>query len=130
MSSPPKYLFQYEDMLMNWDYNLNQAKVKIFLNEYRVIRETPCGYWISKYSDALIHIDNNLYPEQRWVSKTSKKRFAYPTKHEALLNLKYRKQRQIKILERNLARAKSSLDLCLKELDFNRKEYYEKKNKT
>ena len=120
-ADPPTMLYRYEDVLLNWDYNTNQAKVKIYLEDYKMLRETPCGYWI----------DTSGYGKsyETWVSKTSKKRFAYPTKHEALLNLKYRKQRQIKLLKVNLSRAEAALDLCLKELDFNRKEYYENQKK-
>jgi len=113
-TDPPTRLYRYSDILINWDYNLNQAKVKIILNRYESIRETTCGYWID---------------DERWVSKTSRKRFAYPTKHEAMINFKHRKQRQIKLLKANLSRAEAALDLCLKELDFNRKEYYENQKK-
>jgi len=116
-ADPPTMFYSYSDILINWDYNLNQATVKIILNKYKSIRETACGYWIDH--------ENGI--GERWVSKTSKKRFAYPTKHEAMINFKHRKQRQIKLLEVNLSRAKVALDLCLKELDFNRKEYYQKK---
>jgi hypothetical protein len=78
-----------------------------------LVRETPCGYWISP---------NRHYNEQdedkwfmaftdrkRWVSKTSIKRYAYPTKQEAMANFKARKRRQIDILEYRLNRAKIAL---------------------
>ena len=116
---PPTMLYRYEDVLLNWDYNTNQATVKIYLEDYKMLRETACGYWI----------DTSGYGKsyETWVSKTSRKRFAYPSKHEAMINFKHRKQRQITLLERNLARSKAAFDLCLKELDIYRKEYYKYK---
>jgi len=113
--------YRYEDVL-NWNYYLNKAKVQIYLNDYEMLRETACGYWINTSGYGKSY--------ERWVSKTSRKRFAYPTKYEALINFKHRKQRQIKLLEVNLSRAKAALDLCIKESDFQIKEYNEKKNKT
>jgi len=114
----PKMFYRYEDILLDWNYNLNQANVKIVKYEFNLIRETACGYWIDR---------PQWNKNESWISKTSRKRFAYPTKHEAMLNFKYRKQRQIKLLEGNLSRAKAALDLCLKELDYNMKEYYKNK---
>jgi len=121
-SGPPTMFYRYEDVLLNWDYYLNKAKVKIYLNDYEMLRETACGYWINTSGYGKSY--------ETWVSKTSRKRFAYPTKYEALINFKHRKQRQIKLLEVNLSRAKAALDLCIKESDFQIKEYNEKKNKT
>ena len=80
---------------------------------YYLVRETPCGYWISTrrhYNEAdegewFFNIDER----KRWVSKTSIKRWAYPTKEEAMANFKARKRRQIDILEYRLIRAKKSL---------------------
>ena len=121
-TDPPTMFYRYEDVLLNWDYFLNKAKVEIYLNDYEMLRETACGYWINTSGYGKSY--------ERWVRKTSRKRFAYPTKYEALINFKHRKQRQIKLLEVNLSRAKAALDLCIKESDFQIKEYNEKKNKT
>jgi len=121
-TDPPTMFYRYEDVLLDWHYNTNQSKVKIYLNDYEMLRETACGYWINTSGYGKSY--------ETWVSKTSKKRFAYPTKHEAMINFKHRKQRQIKLLEVNLSRAKAALDLCLKELDYNRKQFYEKKLNT
>ena len=46
--------------------------VKLRLERYKVIKATPCGHWI------------NDYGRKRWVSATSRKRFAHPTVEEAL----------------------------------------------
>jgi hypothetical protein len=78
-----------------------------------LVRETPCGYWISPrrhYNEA----DEDKWffyygDRKRWVSKTTRKRYAYPTKAEAMANFKARKRRQIDILEYRLNRAKKAL---------------------
>ena len=89
--------YRYEDSPFVWPptYKL----VILYL-----VKETPKGYWIS--------YDHNYKEEvpwmkKRWVSKTTRKRYAYPTKEEALENYKARKNRQIKIL-------KSRLEVALK----------------
>lgn len=53
---------------------------------FKVLRETPCGYWI---------LDDR---KEKWVSNYSRKRFCYPTKEEAWHNFKCRKKRQLKLL--------------------------------
>jgi hypothetical protein len=67
---------------------------------YLVTRETAKGWWIHDGCD------------EKWVSKTSKRRFAYPTKAEALHNYKARKLRQIKILKAQLDRAETGLKIA------------------
>ena len=65
----------------------------IVLDEYILKRETPAGYWIGwKYTDK----------PYKWIPKVSKKRFAYPTKEEALTNLIKRTQFRKRILNAQL----------------------------
>lgn len=64
--------------------------------EFEVIKETPKGYWIEG---------------KCWISKTSKKRYAHPTKEEAWKSFKARKARQIKILKTRLAYAEEAARL-------------------
>ena len=86
---------------------------RIHLHTLYLVRETPCGYWISAnrhYQEA----DEGKWfmaftDRKRWVSKTSIKRYAYPTEQEAMANFKARKRRQIDILEYRLMRAKKAL---------------------
>lgn len=68
---------------------------KIILNKYRLIRETDKGYWIG-----LDGFSESFW--KKWVSKSSKKRFAYPTKKEALINFRKRNEHRAKILQRQL----------------------------
>ena len=69
--------------------------------EYDLIRETPKGYWVGL---------KGLESLDRWVSKTARKRFAYPTKAEALNSFIIRKERQIAILTRQLQAAEVALE--------------------
>jgi hypothetical protein len=75
------------------------------LREFNLHKETPKGYWIS-YGGL------TLSSPSRWISKTSKKRYAYPTKEEALNNFIKRKEYQIKLLEYQLSSAKIALSLA------------------
>ena len=71
----------------------------LILRRFKVIKETPCGYWVE--------VDMFERPSgRRWTSKHSVSRFAYPSKEEALDNFIARKRRQIKILEGNLEDAR------------------------
>lgn len=88
--------YRYEEM------QYYQIGVKIHLMEFDFIKETPCGYWIKLFS---------FCDDKKWVSKTAKKRFAYPTKEEALSSFIARKTRQIEILEAQLSNARMALML-------------------
>lgn len=76
-------------------------EIGVRVNEYKysLLNETPKGYWIYQ----------NYVDDKRWVSKTAKKRFAYPTREEALTSFIARKKCQIRILEAQLGNAKSAL---------------------
>lgn len=87
-----------------------EGNVEVVLLKYSVTKETSCGWWIGgndwlKYKAS----DFCAYSPKKWISKTARKRFAYPTKEEALVNFKARKQRQIGIVEDQLERAKEAL---------------------
>lgn len=64
--------------------------VNVHLFVYPVLSTTPKGYWI--YADG----------SRKWVSMTAKKRFAHPTRSEAVTSYKKRKDRQIAILQDKL----------------------------
>lgn len=65
--------------------------------QYPVVRETPCGVWLQ---DGF---------RRRWVSKTARKRFAYPTREEARESYRIRKRRHVEHLETQLRRARELL---------------------
>lgn len=72
----------------------------IALREYPVLRETRGGKWVMDILGSTEH----------WVSNYSKKRLAYPTKEEALINFIKRTERHIMLAEDNLEHSKKALD--------------------
>ncbi len=81
--------------------------VRVSLSTLNLVKETPKGYWIC-FGDP-----KQYYGDKRWVSKTSRKRYAYPTKEEALNGFIFRKKRQVRILKAILDIAQTSLELGL-----------------
>ena len=71
----------------------------IRLNTFNLHKETPKGYWIGYGS---LH-EGQLRSHSKWVSKTGKKRYAYPTKDEALVNYIKRCEIRTEILSSQLA---------------------------
>jgi hypothetical protein len=78
---------------------------KIELRRFDLIQETPKGYWIGSFLNGW---DETPY-FKKWVTKTSKKRYAYPTKAEALQNYIKRTEKRIKILKSQLQECQSGL---------------------
>jgi hypothetical protein len=70
---------------------------KLDLIKFSLIKETPKGNWI--------HLDRSYGFKYKdiWVSNTSRKRYAHPTKKEALISYIYRTERRIKYLESDLS---------------------------
>ena len=75
------------------------------LDEYGMIKETPMGYWIG-------YPDQKYSGFKKWVSKTCTKRFAYPTKEEALTGYIKRTERRLMILKHHIVQCKKGLDLA------------------
>jgi len=96
-----------------WDYCdiLFIESVKVSLAEFQSIKETPCGYWIRE----ICSISGYPYRKKRWISKTSVKRYAYPTKQQAWESYKIRARRRVDYLERDLKRAKAAAYLSMDE---------------
>ena len=80
------------------------SRVALFREEYVPVKETPKGWWIDYWGDK--------GQARKWVSKTGKKRFAYPTKELALESFVARKQHMIAKLEYTLEMTKTALELA------------------
>lgn len=78
----------------------------IELREYDVLKETQKGCWIG-YLNLFGDIISNW---QKWISKTSKKKFAYPIKEEALTNFIKRTEKRIRILKYQITFCEISLN--------------------
>jgi hypothetical protein len=81
---------------------------KVSLMTFNLHKETPKGYWIGHG----FHCPDNLRANARWVSKTGRKRYAYPTKEEALESFIKRKEKQVKILKHQTWSAEIALKLA------------------
>lgn len=66
--------------------------------KFKVVKETPKGYWIDEFGF------------KRWISKTGKKRYAYPTMIEAINSFCCKKHRYAIHLKRRLDDAKKARD--------------------
>lgn len=73
-------------------------RVTVFIDAYRVIRVTTKGVRIKCGGD-----DNR---DTRFILRDARKRWACPTKHEAIESLEARTERRIKILNAQLNSAK------------------------
>jgi hypothetical protein len=74
---------------------------------YVLIKETPKGYWIGYYKHS---------KPICWVSKTSRKRYAYPTIPEALTGFIKRTERRASILKHTLDKCNAAIRLAEIEL--------------
>jgi hypothetical protein len=87
-------LFRYE---RNIFYDTDQ-EARLVLEVYHTIKETKKGFWI--YSSPM---------KKRFVLKEGKKRFAYQTKEEALMNFIERTKSCIRFNKHYLRKAKAFL---------------------
>ena len=103
------------------DYGYSSAfrnSPKLVLHTYNLHKETPKGYWIGSG----FYAPDMLRGYSRWVSKTALKRYAYPTKEEALNNYIKRTEKRIKILKTHLWDCEYGLKLA-KTLEKTQKEF-------
>lgn len=101
----PVLWYRYTDQVFAPFYNgedepRQPGTLKICLSTFRVTKVTPKG----------VRLDNG-----RFVQLDSRKRFACPTKVEALASFKARKEQQVSILYAQLQRAEKALKLIDRE---------------
>lgn len=90
------FLYRVVDLAIGSDFYdettvLGVGRIELHLCRYRVTKTTRCGAWVDG---------------KRFINLGHPKRFAVPTKVEALQSFRRRKTRQIVILETQLTRAK------------------------
>lgn len=104
------YLYRYQEhtnVAIHDKGRLNFPCVELKLITFYIVKETPCGFWFTT-------VYNEIIPtKDRWVSKTSRKRYAYLTKKEAFHAYQKRKQAQIQILKDKLELAKIAAQLTI-----------------
>lgn len=99
-------LYRYEDRVyssVSFDpgggEHYHSTPVQIEHMEFEVVKETRCGYWIN-------------FGGRKWVSKTSRKRFAHVSRLDAMKSFIRRKERQVTIYSTKLDRAQQALSLA------------------
>ena len=87
------------------------SRVTLHFVEYGVTKLTPHGAWIEATDImSLVYMKN----PKRWINTTAFRRFAWPTKHEALQSFVRRKKCQQAILKAKLERANEAEQKALK----------------
>jgi len=93
--------YRYNDMVYaeidEWGEAYGRGRIEVNLYEYKVIKKTPKGVWLDNYGF------------KKFVLKDARKRFACPTKQEALESFIARKKKQLKILKAQMDRAMVAL---------------------
>ena len=87
------------------------GNISICINSYTIIKQTNKGVWIKHY------------PNKKFVLLTGGKRFAYPTKEEAINSLKRRKQRQLQIIK-GMERIANNIIQQIEQKDINEYQIY------
>jgi hypothetical protein len=95
------HLYRYEQNIHTENGLISSAALLEY--KFNVTSNTPKGFWI------------DFGGINKWVSADSKKKYAYPTKEEALESFKRRKLRQIKIVKHILLCAQAALVAAEKE---------------
>jgi len=90
------------------------SDVEIRYDRFKVLSNTPKGKWIKT---GMKFKDREFVDIKRWVSDTSKKRYAYPTEEEAAEALVHRKLCQIAIINGQKAHAITTI-IKLKGADY------------
>lgn len=96
-------LYRYSAKYTSWvdEYdNVHTNFPTIELTEYKVIKETEKTWRITHDWDDFQSLWSKV------VRKNARKKFAYPTKEEAAKSFLLRKNKQVKILEKQLSNAK------------------------
>lgn len=95
------YLYRYVDINLVGvaaDAWSTRTYMDVELRKYRIIKHTSKGVWIRCGPN-----------KKKFVLSSARKRYAWPTRREALISFKARKRRQIEILHAQLDRAKEAL---------------------
>lgn len=110
--------YRYSDPLLFEEYQYDSLN-ELQLEQYEVLKVTSCGVWIFYPNRNKWNTKTNKYDlgkkfilEKYWYKKTTNKRFAWPTKEEALISYKARKEKQIRLLEGQLEYIRKYLEIA------------------
>ena len=120
-------LYRYRD-ICNEDGHMH-----IIEDWFKVIKETECGYWVSKNANAEIladtpeqiayhmQIDRGCRVRARFVLCGPGKRFCHETQAQAMQGFMHRKAAQVRHAKTTLAKSQQSLKAALHLLNIDRK---------
>lgn len=93
------YLYKYVDKKgYNRHYDISSFEKKT----YKVVKETPMGYWISEvFQSGNFEV---ISYDKKWISKNTNhhKKFAFQNDVDAIRNYRFKKASQIRILTERL----------------------------
>jgi len=105
--SPPKIFYRYVLSWQNWNHPT------LTCLEYSLVRCTPKGYWIKEKQVSNFRLWRE---KEKWISQTSKRRYAYPTKKEACNSYIIRTGRRVDHLILETEHAADALTQAKKEI--------------
>lgn len=83
----------------------------LILEEFIVVKETPCGYWYIPKPFYRSFSDPLPGTSRSWVSKSTRKRYCYPTTEEAFNSFTIRTRRRSEYLRDDLEMVENALRL-------------------
>lgn len=91
---------------------LYETGIHVKLETFEVVKETPQGYWVnSQYNPTWLSAEELRKRKYlKWVSKTSTKRYCYPTMEQAVNSFKRRKVVQASKLRFQLQQVDAVID--------------------
>lgn len=91
-----------KEVWYRYDYiSLNDGRVDLWLRTFPVVRRTPKGVWVKPE-----------YEPKKFILTNAHKRYACPTKDEALESFIKRKEKQLRLLSAQVKNIESALALA------------------
>lgn len=105
----PDKMYRYEETVYSrgvdqFDDPLPGYSLGVSCREFEIVRRTPKGVWVKEWY--------GIPGEERFVLLTARKRYACPTRAEALESFRARKKRQLGILEAQAKKVKLALEMA------------------